>query len=72
MYLSPIKIFTISALVLTLSCSLPKITAQAHDSQVLFVCEHGNVKSLMAASYFNQMSQEASVTFPSGVAWHSF
>jgi protein-tyrosine-phosphatase len=24
--------------------------------QVLFVCEHGNVKSLMAASYFNQQA----------------
>lgn len=24
--------------------------------QVLFVCEHGNVKSLMAASYFNQLA----------------
>jgi len=27
-------------------------------SQVLFVCQHGNVKSLMAASYFNQMAQQ--------------
>jgi protein-tyrosine-phosphatase len=26
--------------------------------QVLFVCEHGNVKSLMAASYFNQLAAE--------------
>jgi protein-tyrosine-phosphatase len=26
--------------------------------QVLFVCQHGNVKSLMAASYFNQMAQQ--------------
>lgn len=25
-------------------------------AQVLFVCEHGNVKSLMAASYFNQLA----------------
>jgi len=28
------------------------------DSQVLFVCEHGNVKSLMASSYFNQLARE--------------
>jgi len=27
-------------------------------TQVLFVCEHGNVKSLMAASYFNAMAKE--------------
>jgi protein-tyrosine-phosphatase len=25
---------------------------------VLFVCEHGNVKSLMAMSYFNQLAHE--------------
>lgn len=27
------------------------------QGQVLFVCEHGNVKSLMAASYFNREAQ---------------
>ena len=27
-------------------------------AQILFICEHGNVKSLMAASYFNQVAQE--------------
>lgn len=27
-------------------------------TQVLFVCEHGNVKSLMAASYFNQLAAQ--------------
>ena len=27
-------------------------------SQVVFVCEHGNVKSLMAASYFNQLAEQ--------------
>ena len=26
--------------------------------QILFVCEHGNVKSLMAASYFNQLAAQ--------------
>lgn len=25
-------------------------------AQILFVCEHGNVKSLMAATYFNQLA----------------
>ena len=29
-----------------------------HAGSVLFVCEHGNVKSLMAVSYFNQLAQE--------------
>ncbi|RZU41481.1 protein-tyrosine-phosphatase [Edaphobacter modestus] len=30
---------------------------------MLFVCEHGNVKSLMAASYFNQLAQELRLPF---------
>src|SRR4051812_39669621 len=30
----------------------------ARQATVLFVCEHGNVKSLMAASYFNQIARE--------------
>jgi hypothetical protein len=50
-------------LVLTLCCSLPKNHFQTHDSQVLFVCEHDNVKSLMAASRFNQMAQEDRLPF---------
>ncbi len=32
-------------------------------TQILFVCEHGNVKSLMAASYFNQMAQQQNLPF---------
>jgi hypothetical protein len=31
--------------------------------QVLFVCEHGNVKSLMAASYFNELAQTRGLPF---------
>jgi hypothetical protein len=31
--------------------------------QVVFVCEHGNVKSLMAASYFNTMAQARGLPF---------
>jgi protein-tyrosine-phosphatase len=30
---------------------------------VLFLCEHGNVKSLMAASYFNQMAVERKLSY---------
>lgn len=33
------------------------------DTQVLFVCEHGNVKSLMAASYFNQLAKERGLSY---------
>ncbi len=63
MHLSPIRIVMISAFVLTLGCSDSKSHAQTHNFQVLFVCEHGNVKSLMAASYFNQMAQERRLPF---------
>ena len=61
--LSLIRIVALSAFVLTLGCSVAKSHAPTHDSQVLFVCEHGNVKSLMAASYFNQMAQERRLPF---------
>jgi len=57
-HLSLIRIVAISAFALTLGCSVSEIHAQTHDFQVLFVCEHGNVKSLMAVSYFNQLAQE--------------
>jgi arsenate reductase (thioredoxin) len=31
--------------------------------QVLFVCEHGNVKSLMAATYFNELARSRALPF---------
>ena len=63
MHLSLIRIVAISAFALTLGCSVSKSHAQTHDSQVFFVCEHGNVKSLMAVSYFNQLAQERRLPF---------
>lgn len=30
---------------------------------VVFICEHGNVKSLMAASYFNQIAKERKLPY---------
>ena len=39
-------------------CSNPAPRSAPVESQVLFVCEHGNVKSLMAASYFNKIAGE--------------
>lgn len=32
-------------------------------AQVLFVCQHGNVKSLMAASYFNQQAEKLGLPY---------
>lgn len=63
MRLSLIRIIAISGFALTLGCSVSRSHAQTHDSQVLFVCEHGNVKSLMAVSYFNQLAQERRLPF---------
>ena len=44
----------------TMLAALIPLSASAADSvkQVLFICERGNVKSLMAASYFNQLATE--------------
>jgi arsenate reductase len=61
--LSLIRVVAISAFLLTLRCSVSKSHAPKQDSQVLFVCEHGNVKSLMAASYFNQLARERRLPF---------
>lgn len=46
-------------------CCIPAIcrAQKPADSQILFVCEHGNVKSLMAASYFNQLAQQSGSPF---------
>jgi len=57
------RITAIPVVVLLLAYSLPKSDAQNRDAQVLFVCEHGNVKSLMAASYFNKLAQEHQLPF---------
>jgi arsenate reductase len=46
------------ALSFPLACAAPAKRHESSTSQVLFVCEHGNVKSLMATSYFNQLAQE--------------
>jgi hypothetical protein len=62
-HLSLIGNIAISAFVLTLGCSVSKGHAQTHDSQVLFACEDGNVKSLMAVSHFNQLAQERRLPF---------
>jgi hypothetical protein len=41
----------------------PAESGEQSESQVIFLCEHGNVKSLMAASYFNQMARERKLPF---------
>jgi protein-tyrosine-phosphatase len=53
-------VVSLFALALTFA-GAQQITKQ--DTQVLFICEHGNVKSLMAVSYFNQLSQERGLAY---------
>jgi arsenate reductase (thioredoxin) len=45
----------IAALVVV-ACTSPPSRISTAEPQILFVCEHGNVKSLMAASYFNRLA----------------
>ncbi len=51
-------IAVVIALSLAAACGAPMKRPESPTSQILFVCEHGNVKSLMAASYFNELAQE--------------
>jgi arsenate reductase (thioredoxin) len=48
---------------LALSCGLAAAAEDTAAKQVVFVCEHGNVKSLMAASYFNQLAAQRGLPF---------
>jgi hypothetical protein len=51
-------IYAAIAALFTLACLAPPSRSEPPSPQVVFVCQHGNVKSLMAASYFNQLAQE--------------
>jgi arsenate reductase (thioredoxin) len=62
MRLAPIKMAAVSLCAIVLTCSAAQQSARESTS-VLFVCEHGNVKSLMAATYFNQLAQKRGVPY---------
>jgi arsenate reductase (thioredoxin) len=56
-----LSVNSIAGLFVTLivaACASSTSGASPPAPQVLFVCEHGNVKSLMAASYFNRLAVE--------------
>jgi protein-tyrosine-phosphatase len=54
----------VAVFLLALGCVTASGFAQGTgERQVLFVCEHGNVKSLMAASYFNQSIREFNLPY---------
>jgi arsenate reductase len=63
MRLTVIRTIAIAALGVLWSSPTQCNSQAATGSQILFVCEHGNVKSLMAASYFNQLAQERQLPF---------
>ena len=56
----PFKAAILGAFAVAFAATLvsPTTRGDQPDIQVLFVCEHGNVKSLMAASYFDQLARE--------------
>lgn len=54
----------ILSLIAMLAFTCGVASAAAGDARhVVFVCEHGNVKSLMAASYFNQLAAQRGLPF---------
>jgi protein-tyrosine-phosphatase len=48
---------------LALTWSISSAADDTATKQIVFVCEHGNVKSLMAASYFNQLVAQRRLPF---------
>ena len=48
---------------IAVACTSPAGRVSPPDSQILFVCEHGNVKSLMAASYFNRLANQRGLPY---------
>ena len=48
---------------LAMVCLTAAAAEQTTAQQVVFVCEHGNVKSLMATSYFNQLAAQRGLPF---------
>lgn len=62
------RTFVWRTLILGLSWALASGAANSQEggrrtSQILMVCEHGNVKSLMAASYFNELATARHLPF---------
>jgi protein-tyrosine-phosphatase len=59
----PNTIVVLIAALLVGACSATVSRVSPAESQVLFVCEHGNVKSLMAASYFNRLASQRGLPY---------
>lgn len=58
LYLLRSSLIAVTLVALSVYAAEPPATRQ-----VLFVCEHGNVKSLMAATYFNELARSRGLPF---------
>jgi arsenate reductase (thioredoxin) len=59
----PFLVLMLASVLLLTACSTATLRSDSVPAQVLFVCEHGNVKSLMAAQYFNEMAQARKLSY---------
>jgi hypothetical protein len=67
---SKLRSLLIAWLVAVLTVCSTQATEPPPTRQVLFVFEHGNVKSLMAPTYFNELAQSRAYPFErSLVGW---
>ena len=57
------RVFALVIATLAVVCGAATADEHAATNKVVFVCEHGNVKSLMAASYFNQLAAQRGLPF---------
>lgn len=42
---------------------MPSAAQRNNSSQILFICEHGNVKSVIAMSWFNRLAEQRGLKF---------
>lgn len=42
---------------------MPSAAQRNNSSQILFICEHGNVKSVIAMSWFNRLAEQRGLNF---------
>ena len=61
---APLSPFVLAlALGSQLGAQSPDTASQDETTRVVFVCEHGSVKSLVAAVYFNRSAEERGLTY---------
>jgi arsenate reductase len=61
--ISMLRSLLIAGILVVLTVCETRAAEPAMTRQVLFVCEHGNVKSLMAATYFNELARSRGLPF---------